>query len=313
MVFIPKLSEYCLSSLVRKFEELIDNMNFLFMLSKTELPLLVGNQLFERLNQYHTGLLPDNILNIFKSGLIKINDLSMSVKKMHYQELREFLSEKKWKKLKLDGGSCILKLNGLIDKLDKDMLSELSLTNFRFETNSKYTIKSFKNIMKLDISDTNINNFLLFQLLKGMYSVEDLNISGTEVTDFRLLKNCTNLQYLDCSRLNEECIKYFPGLQILRKLKYFRFSYYSNENKSTICNSKKYSNIKHFLTNEELKEYNDISIEFHPIELNDFSLMLELIFFENLIFFDLQQKTVELILEKSIRYLKTSIFTIYIL
>lgn len=241
MGFILNLEDFALYTVVKNFERLTENQKFMEVLKENKIPALISNKIFNYLNKYHCGIFHKNLLK-FKSNYFQLTDIRLTDRNLQKNEVFEVLREHKIFSFHIES-TGVYPVDNLLDLLNGEILTNLTVNNGHFEPESKiirkivkrkrkssiYNYKLIKeylpltNVIRLNLSGSNASNIHFFHMTRRMKLLENLNVSGTAITDIRLMKNFPRLEYLDCSRLPKEEEKYIIHLHSLSKLKYIQF------------------------------------------------------------------------------------------
>ncbi|CAD5123098.1 DgyrCDS11472 [Dimorphilus gyrociliatus] len=246
------LEDFALFSLVKNFQKILRNENQRRLLLKSRIPVIFGQRIFDELNDYHFGI-PDDILSVFTEKILPLKNAHMNGRLTSLVGIKPFLSGQLLSTVTIQD----LKKEAVKDwiiYLDTSKLTELSLEGCRFyrkkhkQKTKKTGIKKeyqtkerkenrkisaakfnnfppFNNIIKLDLSHSDINDAIFVNFTKGMDKLEILNISHTSITNLCLLHKFSNLEYLDCSfPKNKEVYSTYLALLLIRKLKYLDIS-----------------------------------------------------------------------------------------
>ncbi|CAD5118054.1 DgyrCDS6794 [Dimorphilus gyrociliatus] len=261
-------------------------------------------RLFNGLNSFYAGI-PEDFLKLFTKYNYYLNEVRFSDENMQSKESLKILKQIHIQNLNIESLKLVT-LEELMDYVNEDELKGLSIHGCRFLPDKKLVEQvegqagisypeflkdypSLKNLTKLNVQYTCMKNIQFFFITKEIRSLTDVNISGTFISDIRLLKKQTNLQYLNCSDLKSSAKKHFIHLHCLKKLERLRFGNWSMYKRGGRISWSNEINLQiaKFLTREEKVEYIAVPERFRSKHSWDISEFLTLAGWKNLKFFDL--------------------------
>lgn len=299
MEYIPRLQDHAFDTFIGNCENLMKQPKFRQRLQRIPIPPLICDKIFNGLNKYYCGI-PSDILKHFTSKLFNLKEIKLSGRNLGKEDY-EILSEHKLIGLHLEHLKDV-PIEKILYILDSSLLTNLTMNNIVLPSISKLIkrlsykkrtidyklVKSylpFSNIRRLNITGSSASNAQFFHMTKRMEEIEYLNISGTAITDIRLLKHFPNLRHLDCSRLPIGSESYIIHLLCLSKLEYLQIGNPKHFGSKLMV--KKYIEpiIKNLLPEKELADYQKLPNECYQKIQWSFSQFLEMANWEDLKFF----------------------------
>ncbi|CAD5118059.1 DgyrCDS6799 [Dimorphilus gyrociliatus] len=307
MPIVLRLEDLVFFHIIRNFTTFKEQEFFLQLFKQGKVPPVTCDKLFNGLNRFYGGI-PDEILKIFTKENFKLRNITLDDSNIFNKLTSTFLTGHKLQSLTIER-LAIWTVEDVIDLIDSDELKTLSCHRATFLPENKIYKKVLKrkrkqetqnftfirqsprliNVTSLYVSKTKMNNVQLFFVTKEMFLIENLDIADTRITDLRLLKKQSNLQYLDCSGLKEFAGKHYIHLHCLKKLKHLRFG--NTETRLTMLrlgwSSIINPVIRQNLNEEEFKAFSSVPEQFRSRSTWHMSEFLELANWKDLRFFDL--------------------------
>ncbi|CAD5118057.1 DgyrCDS6797 [Dimorphilus gyrociliatus] len=306
MLSLEDLVFYCI---IRNFEDLKDNPFFLKRLRQKIIPPAICNKLFNGLNSFYGGI-PEVFVEAFTSNNFQLNSVTFSDRNIDDEKCIEIFKDHEIKHLNLFQLG-LLTVEDFFEFVDFQKLESLSINycqalsckqSFtkprKTETDEQpdtsfvnFLVKSppLHNLTKLDVSNTKIKDIQFYFITRKAEFLEDINISDTYITDLRLLKKQSNLQYLDCSQLSRLASRQYIHLHCLTKLKQLRFGFHSKKIAKLRLgwNTEINPLYKDLISKDDLEDFISVPDAFKCRQFWNISEFLVLADWKDLTFFDL--------------------------
>lgn len=304
-----KLQDISFYYIVKNFAFLMERPRFCESFKNRQVPYSICNDIFNALNDYYNGM-SDGLIEMFDKESFQLTDIRYSDRNLSHSSKHKFLEGHKFKSLTFDYlvNSTV---EDVLELVDGEELNSLSIHSCMFSselyTNSNkrrngqkgYSKPRFlkiypnlKHLTVLSVSNCLINDIQFFFITKEVNSLINVNISATNITDIRLLKKHTNLQYLDCSYLKESAEKNFVHLHCFKNLRKLRFGNPEIPKSKIRLGWSSYINpfYKHFITRKDFEQFRQPPKKFAQKENWYISGFLELADWKDLEFLDVTGK-----------------------
>lgn len=296
---IISLEDQAFFSILKNFENLLDNCNFKAQLQR--IPLMIRERIFSGLNRFH-GRINENILEVFSTESLALSNINVTFVDVAERGILKFFLSHKFKNLKVRHAN-IFTVKSLLEEMNKENLRELQVQSFEdrfyFPTFFGYSSPNtgklsslsshLKNLSTLHVPGLKLLDGEFFDIMRSINTFEDIDIARTNVKDIRSLKYQMNLKYLDCSELYWIAGANYVHLHCLKKLKFLKFG--NSETHTPYLRIGWSKNIpihqQNCLTEQEKQEYLSVPERFSSTKSWNMSNFLKLSSWNDLEFFDL--------------------------
>ncbi|CAD5118055.1 DgyrCDS6795 [Dimorphilus gyrociliatus] len=308
MPLVLRFEDQVFYYILRNFRSLMKNLSFLRLIKNKTIPPSMCDRIFNGLNIFYAGI-PGDFLEMFTVDKIQLTHIRFGDQNIKNKNFMKFLIDQKLQNLTIEPQK-IMAVEELLGLIDSEHLEQFAAHYCEFlpmnklcKENRKRQLKhtrkkSFvfswpfpplRNLTVLNVSESPVDNLQFFFITKESQHLVDVNISATSITDLRLLKKQTKLQYLDCSGMNSSIEKSYIYLHCLKNLKCLTFGqYFPNKSKFRLTWLKEVNPvIQKYLTVEELEAYREVPQQFKTKRSWNISQFLRLAHWKDITFFEL--------------------------